>query len=102
MRRNLRQNKIHIGKRDGRQYHVTSGATFFDGLDYCKFNFDGIRITIEKCGLYVPKNAIRVVKQYANSYRISVISDTLDLPIGDFLFDEESTQDCIVIYFGEE
>ena len=105
MNHKSRENKIHIGKREGRQYNIYSGALFFDNLEYCVIKFDGTRITIQKCGLNIPKNAIKVVREEPNYYcrlRLTESNFEFELPIGNFLFDEESTEDCVVLYFGEE
>ena len=84
--------KIYKHKRIG--YRVlSSSSTWFDNAEYFIINDDENGcLTIKKCYMEIPRNA---QKKSSNFQFVS------ELPIGTFKFDEDSTEDELVIYYLE-
>ena len=77
-----------------RERRIYSHLDFFKGCEYFHFRDDGMRLTISRCGLDIPKNAMRGCR----------VDDTITftfsstIPLGKYLInEEESDEDRIVI-----
>jgi hypothetical protein len=89
-----RTDEVHIYKGRADRYRVLhSSSKWFDGCEYfiIKDDANGC-LRIIKCYLEIPKNAQK---------RTTGFQFVSELPIGTFKFDEDSTEDELIIYYLE-
>jgi len=73
------------------QKKLYSNSKWFD-CEYYNINLFDDYFTIKKCGLEVSKKARKLSK----SKQLTLICD---IPLGEFEFDEDSTEDELVVYY---